>query len=128
MKISQVADLSGCHLETIRYYERIGLIPAPHRNSNGYREYQDSDVERLRFIGRSRDLGFNLEQIRSLLDLAHNPALSCVAVATLAREHLQDIQTRIADLQRMELELERTIDTCQLEVRQQCTILGALQQ
>lgn len=69
MKISEAADASGCHLETIRYYERIGLLPRPGRTGNGYRVYGPADIERLRFIARGRDLGFSLEEVRSLLQL-----------------------------------------------------------
>ena len=70
MKISQAAEASGCHLETIRYYERIGLLPQPGRTGSGYRVYEPADIERLRFITRGRDLGFSLEEIRSLLQLS----------------------------------------------------------
>ncbi len=128
MKISDAAAASGCHLETIRYYERVGLLPMPGRTRSGYRQYTAADVERLRFVTRGRDLGFSLEQIRSLLQLAEDPALSCAQVDRLAREHLDDIQTRIRDLQRMASELERTIGSCRVGQRGQCTILETLRQ
>ena len=128
MKISRAAEASGCHLETIRYYERIGLLPQPDRTGSGYRVYGSADIERLRFIARGRDLGFSLEEIRSLLQLAEDPALSCAQVDRLAREHLDDIQTRIRDLQRMASELERTIGSCRVGQRGQCTILETLRQ
>ncbi|MBP8220533.1 MAG: MerR family DNA-binding protein, partial [Aeromonadaceae bacterium] len=101
MKISRAAEASGCHLETIRYYERIGLLPQPDRTGSGYRVYGSADIERLRFIARGRDLGFSLEEIRSLLQLAGDEGLCCVDVDRLARSHLADIRTRLADLQRM---------------------------
>ena len=113
MKISQAAEASGCHLETIRYYERIGLLPQPDRTGSGYRVYGSADIERLRFIARGRDLGFSLEEIRSLLQLAGDEGLCCVDVDRLARSHLADIRTRLADLQRMANELERVIQGCQ---------------
>lgn len=128
MKISEAAAASGCHLETIRYYERIGLMPNPGRTGSGYRAYASQDVERLRFIARGRDLGFTLEEIRSLLRLAQDPALSCGEVDQLARQHLSDIQARIADLQRMSVELERTISRCRGGQRGACTILETLRQ
>lgn len=128
MKISEAALASGCHLETIRYYERIGLMRSPDRTGSGYRAYAPADVERLRFITRGRDLGFSLEEIRSLLRLAQDPALSCGEVDQLARQHLIDIQARIADLQRMALELERTIGGCRGGERGACTILETLRQ
>ncbi len=126
MRISHVSERSGCPIDTIRYYERIGLIPQPARQPNGYREYCPADVERLGFIIRARDLGFHLEQIRSLLELAQNPALSCQEVDEIARHHLHDIRERIRYLQRMDAKLEDTIEACRVEERGQCTILAAL--
>ena len=128
MKISEAAESSGCHLETIRYYERIGLMPCPERSGSGYRSYEHADVERLRFITRGRDLGFSLEEIRSLLRLAQDPDLSCGEVDQLARKHLGDIQARLADLQRMASELARTIGACHGGERGTCTILETLRQ
>lgn len=126
MKISEAAQASGCHLETIRYYERIGLMPSPARTGSGYRAYSDADVERLRFITRGRDLGFSLDEIRSLMRLDQDRGLSCDDVTRLAQQHLVDIRQRIRDLQRVAAELERTIGSCQGGVRAQCTILDAL--
>lgn len=103
-------------------------MPNPGRTGSGYRTYTVGDVERLRFITRGRDLGFSLEEIRSLLRLAQDPVLSCSDVDKLARQHLGDIQTRIADLQRMATELERTIGSCRGSERGTCTILETLRQ
>ncbi|HEL3255581.1 TPA: helix-turn-helix domain-containing protein [Stenotrophomonas maltophilia] len=128
MKISEAADASGCHLETIRYYERIGLLPRPSRSGNGYRVYGSADVERLRFIARGRDLGFSLEEVRSLLQLADDEDLSCADVDRLARSHLADVRARVADLQRMASELERVIASCHGGQRAECTILSTLRQ
>ena len=128
MKISTVAANSGCNLETIRYYERIGLMPPPERTPKGYREYSEADVERLRFISRGRGLGFNLQEIRSLLRLAQDPDISCSEVDQLARKHLDDILVRLKDLQRMARELGRTIDHCGGGQRGECTILDSLRQ
>lgn len=99
MKISEAAAASGCRLETIRYYERVGLMPRPTRTGSGYRAYAPHDVERLRFISRGRELGFSLEEIRSLLRLNDDPKLSCGDVDVLARAHLADIHQRIEELQ-----------------------------
>ena len=126
MKISEAAATSGCHLETIRYYERVGLMPRPTRTGSGYRAYAPHDVERLRFISRGRELGFSLEEIRSLLRLNDDPKLSCSNVDALARVHLADIHQRIEELQRMAAELERVIVQCAGGERGTCTILGAL--
>lgn len=126
MKISDAAAASGCHLETIRYYERVGLMPLPVRTGSGYRAYTPTDVERLRFIARGRELGFSLEEIRSLLRLSDDPELSCCDVDVLARAHLADIHQRIEALTRMTSELERVIAQCAGDERGTCTILGAL--
>lgn len=126
MKIGAVAAASGCHLETIRYYERIGLLPRPGRTASGYRAYTDRDVERVRFIARGRDLGFSLDEIRSLMRLAEDPALSCADVDQLARQHLAEIKARQSALRDMARELERTIAGCAGGHRGACAILGAL--
>jgi MerR family mercuric resistance operon transcriptional regulator len=126
MKIGEAASASGCHIETIRYYERVGLLPAPARTDSGYRHYTDAQVQRLRFITRGRELGFSLGEIRSLLALADDESLSCADVDRLARQHLNEIRARVRELTRMVRELERTIAGCQGGRRAQCTILDAL--
>ena len=126
MKIGEVAIRSGCHPETVRYYERIGLLPAPPRTAGGYRDYRPADADRLRFISRGRELGFSLDEIRSLLGLAEDDGLSCQDVDRLARGHLLDIQARLGDLQRMASELERVIASCSGGERGQCAILDTL--
>jgi MerR family mercuric resistance operon transcriptional regulator len=126
MKISEAASASGCHLETIRYYERIGLLPRTDRTVSGYRTYSDTDIERLRFIARGRDLGFSLDEVRSLLQLESDDDLSCAEVDQIARAHLADIRARIADLKRMASELERVITGCGRGRRGQCLILSTL--
>lgn len=126
MKIGDAARVSGCHIETIRYYERIGLLPRPARTQAGYRTYRPAEVERLRFITRGRELGFSLDEIRSLLQLSDDPALSCEEVDQLARHHLADIRSRVAELRGIARELERTISGCAGGKRGQCAILKAL--
>src|SRR3546814_16361790 len=106
MKIGEAAAASGCHLETVRYYERIGLLPAPPRTSGGYRDYRPADVDRLRFVSRGRDLGFSLPEIRRLLRLAENEPMYCHAVDPLARGHLKNIRPPIDALQRIASTLE----------------------
>ena len=126
MKIGAAAAASGCHIETIRYYERIGLLPHPARSVSGYREYLPEEVDRLRFITRGRELGFSLEEIRSLLTLSDDHTLSCRDVDQLARHHLADVRQRLRELRRIAQELERTIASCAGGKRGQCAILGAL--
>lgn len=126
MRISEAAQVSGCNLETIRYYERIGLLPGARRSGNGYRVFSGHDIDRLRFITRGRELGFSLDEIRSLLSLAEDQDLSCSEVDELARRHLADINARRRELAAMARELERTIKGCAGGRRGNCVILGAL--
>lgn len=126
MRISEAAAASGCHLETIRYYERSGMLPKAARRKNGYREYTTREVDRLRFITRGRELGFSLEEIQSLLRLADQSAMSCAEVDHLARHHLAAIRERVRELNRMARDLERTIVSCAGGSRGDCKILEAL--
>jgi MerR family transcriptional regulator, mercuric resistance operon regulatory protein len=126
MKIGAAAAASGCHIETIRYYERIGLLPRAARTDGGYRDYTADEVLRLRFITRGRELGFGLDEIRSLLALSDDATMSCAQVDELARHHLEEIKARVRELNRMAKELERTIKGCSGGKRAQCTILDAL--
>ena len=128
MKIGEASRRSGCHIETIRYYERVDLLPAPARSGNGYREYTDDHVRRLRFVTRGRELGFSLEEIRGLLQLAEDPALSCAEVDQLARTHLAGIHLKIDELGAMAEELQRTINGCRGGKREHCAILHALEE
>src|SRR5690606_17633672 len=123
--IGVLARESGVNLETIRFYERSGLLPAPQRSASGYRHYQEVDVRRLRFIRRGRELGFSLEEIRSLLDLAAHPESPCDAADRMAREHLDAIEARIRDLQNMRAELSKLAD-CHSGHAEHCRLLEAL--
>ena len=126
MKIGEAARVSGCNLETIRYYERIGLLPGARRSKNGYRSFEPANIELLRFITRGRELRFSLEEIGSLLRLAGDAEMSCGEVDELARRHLEDINRRRRELAAMARELERTITSCAGGRRGSCAILGAL--
>ena len=128
MKIGELAAASGCHVESIRHYERIGLMPRPGRSGSGYRRYTPADVRRARFIINARDLRFSLKEIQGLLALAEDPALSCSDVDTLARGHLDEIRQRIAELEHMAKVLEATIASCGEGLRSDCAILDALQE
>jgi MerR family mercuric resistance operon transcriptional regulator len=126
MNISEAAAASGCHHETIRYYERIGLLTNPSRRPNGYRHYTEQQVDQLRFIVRSRELGFGLEEIRKLLALSDDAQQSCTEVEELARRQLAAVKLRIRELRRTARELERTINECTHQSCGSCSILGAL--
>ena len=126
MRISDLAKATGCHLETVRYYERIGLLPQPDRSTAGYRDYRDIDTERLRFIVRGRTLGFSLEEIRSLLMFASRTELSCDQVDDVARAHLAQVEAKQRELAARAAELRGMIDTCHRDTRATCTILQSL--
>src|SRR5579871_710058 len=108
LTIGRLAASSGVNLETIRYYERIGLMPAPGRSEGGHRLYEDAERRRLAFIRRSRELGFSIEEIRALIDLATS-SRSCEAVRPIAAAHLADVRAKLADLKRLEAVLAGTV-------------------
>ena len=126
LTIGEVARATGTQAETIRYYERIGLLPAPPRTVAGYRIYGRSDVNRLAFVKRSRDLGFTIEQVRVLLALAQEGDRNCKEVDAIARRHLTDVEGKIGDLQRLAKELRHLIGQCQGGSISQCRIIEAL--
>jgi Cu(I)-responsive transcriptional regulator len=126
LTIGEVARATGTQAETIRYYERIGLLPAPLRTAARYRIYDRSDVSRLAFVKRSRDLGFTIEEVRVLLALAQDADRDCKEVDAIARRHLTDVEGRIGDLQRLAKELRRLIGQCQGGNISECRIVEAL--
>ncbi|MFO1186766.1 MAG: helix-turn-helix domain-containing protein [Alphaproteobacteria bacterium] len=123
---ADLARLTGCNLETIRYYEKIGVMPAPPRTASGYRIYDEQAVSRLRFILRARDLGFVLEEVRGLLDLVDSGAQTCAEVKNRTERHLADVRAKIADLRRMEKALTKTAAQCSGDDVPQCPVLDAL--
>jgi Cu(I)-responsive transcriptional regulator len=127
LTIGDLARATGTKVETIRYYERIGLLPAPARTETGnYRSYSGAQLGRLSFVRRSRDLGFTLDQIRALLDLADQRGRDCGAVDAIAREHLADVERKIADLTAMHRELSDLIGSCKRGKIAECRIIEAL--
>lgn len=128
MKIGELAAATGCHFETIRYYEKVGLLPKPQRTASGYRAYRPGDIARVRFITRGRALGFSLDEIQSLFRLSESPGLTCVDVDALARRHLVEVREKLAQLQRMEAELVATIERCRGGQRATCAVLESLAQ
>ncbi len=107
-----LAARTGVHAETIRYYEKIGLLPPPARGANGYRLYGEEHVRRLRFIRRARALGFSIEELRDLIALAEGRPEDCAAVARMAERQLARIRLRIADLERIVDTLEGQVAAC----------------
>ena len=126
MNIGQLARAAATNAETIRYYERIGLLPPPPRKAGNYRDYSTAHVSRLSFTRRARDLGFSIDQIRALLDLADRKEQSCEAVDVIAREHLADVKRKLADLAALRRELDALIGQCRHGTIAECRILEAL--
>ncbi|MBI1198960.1 MAG: MerR family DNA-binding protein [Phenylobacterium sp.] len=125
MPIGELSRRTGCNIETIRYYERIGLIPAPQRRGR-YRSYRADDVGRLGFVRRARALGFTLEEVRALLGLAAGGQDPCAEVRSLAASHLKDVRARIADLRRMERVLADSVRACDSGQDPGCPLIEAL--
>lgn len=123
--IGELSRRTGCNIETIRYYERIGLIPPPPRRGR-YRSYGREDVGRLGFVRRARELGFTLDEVRTLLGLAGDGQAACAEVRTLAASHLQDVRSRIADLRRMERVLADSVRACDAGQDLSCPLIQAL--
>ncbi len=123
---SDLARLTGCNIETIRYYENIGVMPEPPRTSKNYRVYDHGHVGRLKFIMRSRELGFGLEEIRELLALVDGGAQTCGEVQTLANTHLASVRAKIADLRRIEDVLASTVARCTGGDVPECPVIDAL--
>lgn len=124
--IGVLSTETGVNIETIRYYERIGLIPAPPRSEGLQRIYDAQHLKRLTFIRRSRELGFSLDQIRALLGLAGTHALTCAEVKGLAEQHTADIRRKIKDLKRLERILSDLAARCHGRRVPDCPILDAL--
>ena len=125
-RIGQLARVTGCQVETIRYYERIGVLPAPARQSNNYRTYDDSHCRRLLFIRRMRELGFSLDEVRALLRMIDGGTYTCAQVQALGQEHIDAVRNRIADLRRVEHVLADLVGRCSGAQTPDCSMLEAL--
>jgi Hg(II)-responsive transcriptional regulator len=131
LTIGKLARLAEIGVETVRFYEREGLIAEPPRRRSGYRQYPEETVHRLRFIRRAKELGFTLREIKELLGLRVDPSsdATCDAVRKLAEEKIADVRGRIRTLQRMEAVLTRLADSCRNRaVTSECPILEVLRQ
>lgn len=126
LKRAELAGRTGCNFETIRYYETIGMMPAPPRTAAGYRIYDQAHVSRLRFILRGRELGFSIEEIRGLLELVDGGTQTCAEVKERTERHLADVRSKIADLRRIERVLAATAAKCSGDAVPACPMLDAL--
>ncbi len=123
--IGKLSAATGVNVETIRYYERAGLVTPPARTEGNYRTYTEADVKRLRFIRRTRDLGFSVEQVRALLGISGQRGDDCGAVEAIASEHLIEVDRKIGDLQALRRELAAAVTSCAGGPVAQCRILEA---
>jgi MerR family mercuric resistance operon transcriptional regulator len=124
--IGALSKHTGTNIETIRYYERVGLLPVPARSSGAYRLYGRDHLKRLNFVRRARALGFSIEQVRTLLRLADERKRPCAEVRVVAEAHLNDVRGKIADLKRMERVLQATVAGCANGRSAHCPVIGAL--
>lgn len=123
--IGELSRQAGCNIETIRYYERIGLTPRASRRGR-YRSYDADDVRRLRFIRRARELGFTLEEIRALIGIAAAGEVSCADARGIAAAHLASVRARLFDLRRMEEVLHEVVRACDAGEHAGCPLIETL--
>ena len=127
IQIGELARRSGCNVETVRYYERIGLLPIPARTAGRYRQYETADVRRLMFARRARELGFTLEEVETLMALStHNVRSACAEVRQLAAGHLAVVRAKIADLQTIEGVLADAIQRYDADELPGCPLIKTL--
>lgn len=127
MRIGELARLTACNVETIRYYERVGLLPRPPRSAARYRLYDGADVCRLAFVRRARELGFTVDEVRNLLALAvADREDTCAEVRRLAAGHLADIRAKIADLRALERALSDAVRRCDTGELAGCPLIDTL--
>ena len=126
LKIGDLAKATHTKVETIRYYEQIGLLPEPPRTGGNFRAYTSKHLGLLSFIRRARDLGFTLNEVRQLLSLSDQKSRSCVAVDAIARRHLAEIERKIEDLSALRSELDSLINQCSCGTIAECRIIDAL--
>lgn len=126
LTIGALAQATATKVETVRYYERIGLLPAPARTAGNYRAYSRRHLERLQFIRRSRDLGFTIDAVRELLTVSDAKRRDCKTVGPIAHKHLTEIERKIADLGALRRELRRLMSQCDAGAVTDCRVISAL--
>lgn len=126
MMIGEVSRRTGCNIETIRYYERIGVLPQPPRSKGGHRVYAESHLKRLAFVQRSRGLGFTQKEVRGLLKLVDGGDFTCGEIKEIALAHADEVRQKISDLRRMENVLSNMAAECDGGTVPDCPIIDAL--
>ena len=126
--VGALADKAGINLETVRYYEKIGLMPKPKRKESRYRIYNEDDFARLKFIIRAKELGFTLKEIKELLSLRIDSQTKCGDIKKLAEEKINDVRNRIKDLKNIKKHLDKLVTQCINEEvsSDECPIVKAL--
>lgn len=124
--IGQLAKRAGYAVQTLRYFEQIGLMPEAVRTEGGQRRYGEKQLRRLLFIRHARELGFSLDEVRSLLQLAAHPDAPCEAADAIAAEHLREVDDKIAKLQAMREELARMVEACSGGRIAECRVIDVL--
>ena len=126
MPIGDLSRHAGVNIETIRYYERISVLPVPARQENGRRSYTEVDARRLGFVRHARELGFDLAAVRALLALQEQPQASCEDASRIAQAQLAEVESRIARLLNLREELSRMVKECGRGVVAECRVIEAL--
>lgn len=126
LSIGELATRTGTKVQTVRYYEQIGLMPEPSRTAGGQRRYDEAALDRLAFIRHARQLGFGLDSIRELLDLADRPEQPCAPADSIAHRQLRQVEQRIARLESLRGELQRMIRDCDGGRMAECRVLEVL--
>ena len=126
MLIGQLSRLTDVNIETIRYYERIGIMPKPLRSDGGQRIYNEVQLKRLRFVKRSRVIGFSLNEIRTLLALDDQGELSCDEVYSITEDHLKVVQQKIIELKEAESALQKLANQCSRGNKPDCPVFDML--
>ncbi len=126
LTIGNLAKRTGTKVQTIRYYEQIGLMPEPGRTEGGQRRYAEAELDRLSFIRHSRQLGFSLDVIRELLDLSDHPDRPCQEADGIARRQLKQVERRMARLEALRTELQRMVHECSGGKTADCRVLEVL--
>lgn len=126
LRIGDLAKATDTKVETIRYYEQIGILPAPSRTDGNFRAYAPEHLARLSFVRRARNLGFTLDKVRELLGMSDQKHRSCNSVSMIAREHLAEVDRKIAGLKALRTELNSIINQCGCGTIADCQIIEAL--
>jgi len=124
--IGEISRLTGINIETIRYYERIGIMPKPDRTAGGYRQFSHDHLKRLSFVRKSRDLGFSLKEVRTLLSMVDDDHFTCGEIHEITREHLNAIDAKMAALRKLKSVLATMAEKCSQGDVPECPVIEAL--